>query len=508
MFSSYLCILKTSAKSTFMKRILSLTITLLCLCNIVVAQKNITISGTIKDGEGKVVELYRYSDKISCYEVLEDSVTVGEDLRFELQTYANYPMLVFLQVENYSQSFYVEPGRTYKVHIGDFDWNVDETKNVFLDPVALPLEFVNLPEDDINILIDRFDRAVDQYVLAHRGVFDQRFRPQPKYFDSLVLEMNRVCPDVEDCDFFNRYKRYTLAKMKMDMRIVSRTKIFNEYIKDQPVICHDENYMSLFAALYSNSISKGSKHWSIHRLAHWVYNLDLDTYIDSLGADPLLRHEQVRELAALQALKESYYNYQYYDADMVVKMVEQIGRRTKFNEHKPIAENILKGFKRVQQGSDVGSFTLPDIEKNLVSLDSFQHKWVYIAFVRVGDPNCIGELETMAHFLDTVYRATDSIDFLTIVCDREYQKMFHFLKNSKHDDHYNWTWLHFDGNYDLLRHFGVCVYPSFALVTPDGRLYSEVTPAPSTGFLLTGPWWPKTKQNVKRSLIYEHIENK
>ena len=77
--------------------------------------------------------------------------------------------------------------------------------------------------------------------------------------------------------------------------------------------------MALFTALYANCISKGTKDIPVYRLAQWVYNLDLDTYIDSIGIDPLLRHEQVRELAALQALHESYYNFKYYDPSMVVK---------------------------------------------------------------------------------------------------------------------------------------------------------------------------------------------
>lgn len=502
--SLYLCKLKYHLIAHFMRRFFILITTLIVLVNYVAAQRNITIKGTLGGGAGKRVELYRYSDKISRAELLLDTCRVGENQKFELHCYANYPILVFLQVDDYSQSFYVEPGRTYNTLVEDFDWYQDEHTNVFLEPVTLPLQFLNLPEDDINLLIDSMDRTVNQYLVEHREVFDQRFRPQPRYFDSLMLYVEKRCPDIEGRDFFNRYKRYSLAEMGLDMRMISRKNIFRQYIQGQPVLCYDENYMSLFTALYANAISRGTKANPIHRVAHWVYNLDLDTYIDSIGMDSLLRHEQVRELAALLALKESYYNFRYYNDTMVVKMVEAIAQRTKFVEHKAIAANLIASFRSMEAGSEMKSFYLPDVQKNLVPLDTFAGHWVYLAFVRVDDPNCISELETMAHFLDTVYRSNDSIEFLTIVCDRDFQKMYHFLRNSKVDDQFDWTWLHFDGKYDCLSQFGVCSYPHFALLDPNGRLYYQITPAPSTGFLLSPPWSWNVSDKSRKSFLQHY----
>ncbi|MBR1765938.1 MAG: hypothetical protein IJ745_02730, partial [Bacteroidales bacterium] len=53
---------------------------------------------------------------------------------------------------------------------------------------------------------------------------------------------------------------------------------------------------------------------------------------------------------------------------------------------------------------------------------------------------------------------------------------------------YNWTWLHFDGNYRLLERYGVSSYPTFVLIAPDGRQVYDYTPSPASGILLHGPW--------------------
>ena len=473
-----------------MKRIIILTIALIFLCHFSEAQKNITITGVAENGIGRKVELLRVSNQISRHQIVLDTFRIDSDKRFKLFCWSNYPMMVTLQIENYSQSFYVEPGRDYDIVIPPFDWNVDETRNVFFDPEPLPLLFQNIPSNDINLQIDSVDHVIARFIEDNYFYFDQKFKPSAYYFDSLVETVNKLCPDTSN-DFVNRYKTYQLAELKYNMRFDSRKILINRFIRNHPILYYDENYMSLFTSLYSNSISKGTKDIPVYRLAHWVNNLDLETYIDSVGMDPLLRHEQVRELAVLQALYESYYNFRYYDNVMVVKMIEKLASRTKFPEHKTIAKQILESFATVeenQETTDNLSFSLIDVDKNTVPLSNFSGKWVYLAFVRVSDPNSISEIETMAHFKDAVCRPEDSVEFVTVVCDREFQKMFHFLKNSRHNNRYDWTWLHFNGNYDFLRHFRITSYPWFVLIDPQGNLYYDITPAPSTGFLSNAPW--------------------
>lgn len=456
----------------------------------VAAQKNITVRGHANGATGRKVEILKCADQISRLEVVADSATIDSNGRFQLRLYANYPMLVSMRIENYSQAFYVEPAKEYEVEIPTFDWNMDEKRNIFLDPEPLPLLFQNLGSDDINLQIDSIDRVIARFLDENRTYIDQRFRPSPLFFDSLALVLNRQCPDGSS-DFVNRYKHYQLAELKYNLKFDSRKSLVDKYIKNQPILYNDENYMSLFASVYAYSISKGTKKISVYRLAHWVYNLDLETYIDSIGTDPLLRHEQVRELAALQALQESYYNFHYYDPEMVVKMIERLAQRTKFPDHKAIARNILEGLNksRTEENSDLlDNMVLPDVNKQPFDLKQLKGKWIYVSFVRAGDPGSLAELETMAHLYNQVKAENKDVEFVSIDCSREFQKMFHFLKNSKHGNRYNWTWLHFDGNYDLLRRFQITTQPWFVLINPEGKLQYDITPAPSTGFLLNAPW--------------------
>ncbi len=472
------------------------------------SQTNVQIVGSSANAAGKTIGLYCYEDMLSCREVMLDNVLIDSTGEFRLGCYVNYPRLVFLQVENYSQSFYIEAGRRYEVFLPEFDWEIDERQNVHLQPVALPVEFIGIAGDELNLQIGRFDAVVDSYIDSNRVWFDKKYKPHKRYFDSLTAHVASRWGEITGTDeaapatlgrgwqpttFFGRYAEYSLAQMRLAMNGNSRKQLIARYIDDQPVRYYDEPYMQLFFALYDGTISLGTKRVPQWRLAAWVKSGDYDRYMDSIGLDPLLKNEQVRELAVLEALRESYYD-RNYDRAGVRSMVAKLGQSSRFAEHRKLAEHLLAEMDRHEQGSEVPQFTLPDVDHNMVSLDSLKGKWVYISFVRVNDPNCLKEIETMAHFRDSVYSKNPDVVFVSVSCDREFQKMYHFLKNNRRGPRYNWTWLHFDGNYRLLEHYGVVSYPTFLLINPEGKLHYTVTPPPASGILLHGPWVKEPEQ--------------
>ena len=281
---------------------------------------NVTIVGSSANASGKVIGVYGYEDMLTMEERLLDETRIADDGRFELKLYANYPRLVFLQIETYTQSFYVEPGRIYEVWMPEFDWDISEVRNIFLAPKALDVEFLNLPKDELNLRIGAYEALVDSFISEKRVFFDPKFQPQRRWFDTLAALVEKKMPS-EEGTFFDYYKHYTLAEMQLAMHFVSRKKLIAKYITDQPVRYHDENYMRLFLALYEGSISRGMARVPQGRLVEWVEKENLRLYIDSLGVDPLLRNERVRELAALEALKESWYN-PVYDGVKVKRMIE------------------------------------------------------------------------------------------------------------------------------------------------------------------------------------------
>lgn len=455
-----------------------------------VGQTNVEIRGIVEGGAGKKVLLGGYTDMLTQGEVLMDSAVVSEEGSFSVRCYANYPRLIFVQMECYSQSFYIEPGRTYEVYVPTFDWDLSEKQNVYLAPVALPMEFLKIDSSELNLKIMRYEAVVDSFLSANRERLDFRFHPDRRVFAELQELVRRRIRSADDEEtFFGRYVEYNMLEMALAMRMVSRQRLAAKYIVNAPIRYYDENYMRFFLAVFDHAISNGTKKLAQWKMADWISRGDVAGWIDSLGLDPLLENEQVRELAAIEALKEMYYD-KAYDRHGVRLTTERLRDATKFPEHRKLMASLLESWDE-QAGRGLTAakgFSLPDVERNMVRLEDFKGKWVYLSFVRVGDPHSQKEIETMAHFRDTVYKTWPEVVFVTVACDREFQKMYHFLKNSKRGGRCRWTWLHFDGDYRLLERFGVTSYPTFVLLDPEGRQVYDYTPAPGSGILLRGPW--------------------
>ena len=464
-------------------------------CYYGVTAQNVSIKGKTINAKDKRIEVYKEADKFSKSEQLLDYYTIGENQTFELEFTVKYPTLVFVQIDNYSQSFFVEPGKDYEVVIHEFDWNIDERQNVYQNPVALPLEFIGIDDDDLNYQIMEFDSVESAMIVKYRMFLDFRFKKDSKRIDTMMSVLQSVCNESENT-FFQSYKRHKIAELNYLFKLVSPRKIGEGYFKGQPIMYDDEGYTSLFNTYFSDYLSKGTKQLPVETLSRWIDEGDLFKYLDSIGVDPLLQHEQLRELVALKALQESYYS-EYYNSKMVVEMIKRIAYESKFSQHRDIAQNILSSFDEVIKELEMPRYELPNVDKELVALDELKGKWLYVSFVKVNDPNSLCEIEALSYFRDSVYQM-GNMEFVTISCDREFQKLYHFLKNSKKGARYNWTWLHFDGNYKMLDIFKVRSYPHFVLINPEGNVVNYYSDKPGDGFFVNSKWLKSPDENKKK----------
>ena len=475
-----------------MKRLI--VIIVLVVYTISAFSQNVSVKGRTVNAQGKTIEIYKDADKFSKQEQLLDSHVIDDKQTFELAFTVKYPTLVFLQIENYSQSFFVEPGKDYDIVIHEFKWNIDEEMNVYQNPVALPVEFVGLDADDLNYQISTFDSVESELILKYRMFLDFRFKKDSKRIDTMLTILNNVWKD-SDNSYFKSYKKHKIAELQYLFKLVSPKKIADEYFKGQLIQYDDEGYASLFNSYFSDYISRGTKQLPIETLSRWVDERDLFKYLDSIGIDPLLQHEQLRELVALKALQESYYN-DCYNPEMVIEMLKRFENESKFSQHRIIARNILNTFEEVTKEEVLPDFRLPNVDKDFIYLSDFKGKWVYLSFVRVTEKSSICEIETLEFFYDSIRNNSD-MEFVTISCDREFQKLYHFLKNSKNGARYKWTWLHFDNNYKMLDAFAVRSFPHFVLINPEGKIHSYSTAKPGEGFFINSKWLKAPNDNKK-----------
>jgi len=79
---------------------------------------------------------------------------------------------------------------------------------------------------------------------------------------------------------------------------------------------------------------------------------------------------------------------------------------------------------------------------------------------------------------DLKSRHQDHLSIITILVDDSFQAMRDLLQTNKYD----WTFVHFSNQSEILDNYDIQTYPVYYLIGPDGKLIASPAPSPSEGF--------------------------
>jgi thiol-disulfide isomerase/thioredoxin len=193
--------------------------------------------------------------------------------------------------------------------------------------------------------------------------------------------------------------------------------------------------------------------------------------LDAMGRDSLVKNEIVRELVFLKGMKDLYYANNY-NKDNIISILLKFTNKTKFKEHKQIAGNLIIEFKKLKIGSKAPDFKLKNNKDEFFTLSSFAGKYTYLGFFTTWCAACLTENEAI-EVLKKKYGA--NINFVSISIDKLALNMNYYLDKHKYD----WIFLHYGMNIELLENYNVFSYPFFILLDGNGNIVSYPALKPS-----------------------------
>lgn len=457
---------------------LFLILAILFATDFVFAQ-NVSIEGSGSGISGKKIRLSFVEDGISLLEKhLQDYTVAKDDSTFSFAFTLDGVSRIRMRIDSYEYSFLAKPGMVYKMHIGDFNYDLYDSVNTLVYRYILPVTIENLPKEDINNRIADFDMAVSDYILNHRKelfVFRDR-----KVVDTLYALVQRFEQGEDTNSYFYDYIRYELGSIEYALKLKGRNKLRNELFNNRPIKYYNIGYMDCFNNLFGHYFSKGNDYISRRDLEFWLTTNNYAGLSDALGKDSVLRNEVFRELVFIKGMRDAYSDGDYNGTD-VIRMLERFAGQTKFENHRLIAENVIEQLiSTSSSGREFMDFKLRDVSDDTVSLSRYLEKPLVLNFVKLSDISSKRELEVINFLYDSI---RNNCEILTISCDRNLDAMYNFLKNTKVGSKYKWKFVHFDSNYELLEYYKVVAFPTFILLSPEGR--TEINPMsnPSEGGL-------------------------
>ncbi len=372
-------------------------------------------------------------------------------------------------VVNKNQSFYVESDRKYGLNYSDEDntWIIEED----LSGINTTLRSVDSTLADVNHLKQHYDGDRESALhWMHLG--------RSKNRDGAAAKIEKAVRKIKKSDIANSYQQEIFYHL-LPYQLVRRFKKDNlaDYVSYINVIFLDTDltYNLPFVAealkfTYGYSLRQFfmlEEHYSSESAiaeSAFAFN-NADSVISEI------QNPDLQQLAFL-SLIDSYYHSHNSDISLIDKNIpEELEKITISTEElfiKEYANYLLNDIVRLSPGATAPNFTLTSYQGDSVSLSDLRGKYVYLDFWFSRCGPCIKAMEE----LRSTYSSYGSdIVFVSINGYDDFE-----LGKKVADEHkFIGLKLHAGKDHPILRKYNVNYWPTYYLISPDGKILYEPT---------------------------------
>lgn len=473
-----------------------LTLLLLLLTISLYGQKEsaVTIEGETPFAAGEEVRVTGFTDYISLRPITFASSITDENGSFTLTFNTSHKTeWVQLEIRTSRAEFFVVPGYHYQ-----FDIDMDPDLFNLLDPEEYGgfLQIRKKQPDtlDLNYKINRFSSFLNSMLENHGN--DILYYKNIQIYDSLIQQLKTHFEITYEPDnFYLSYIYYSIGNIdrifySKDLKFLYQRYLNNDYILyDNPV------YMTFFNDFYHNYLYSSPRISKDILSKHINEEPNYQALFNEVGKDHFLVNERIRELVIICNLSEFYTSDEFINENILL-LLKQIGENSRFPRHKLIIENLTYMITRYDAGAVTPEISLKKEDGDLVSLNQFQGKWVYLHFFNTLCLDCIREMMIIKE-LQKKY--AENILFVSISIDHNFTVYRNFVRNYPAFD---WPILHFNQSYEWLKEMEIVALPDNILIDPSGNINQRYPPDLSKGlsrFLLQK--FPKEEEENK---LFQH----
>jgi peroxiredoxin len=246
--------------------------------------------------------------------------------------------------------------------------------------------------------------------------------------------------------------------------------ISNTYYLDNEILYNNPAYMELFNQVYDDYFMYFGRTESGKQIYQDINKLkSLSALKNTLGGDSILANDTLKELVIMKCLHDEFYNDKFSRAAML-NILDSLAMQTRLNEHKLIADNIREKVTKLMLGYKPPQFELFDKDSNLISLDFFKGKYVYLGFCTTTSYACIKEFA----MLENLYKKhKDHFEIVIISMDESLPQMKRFVEMKN----YSFRFLYYGNQSDVFKDYDIRAFPTYYFIDKEGKL--AITPAPS-----------------------------
>jgi peroxiredoxin len=451
----------------------ALSLVLMILLGLLAQAGQITVTGRAPSYANTQLTFYRTSDWITGTEEIAGDCRVSDsgDFRMVIPLETITQLLIYPGI--YKGYFFAEPGKAYQLILPEKrDKSPEDMLNPFFEPVEIHLGLANFTSDDLNILIVMFDDAYIPYYDKH--VNNVYGKSDLKKLEEDIGQIEMPFRDYQS-SFFRDYRQYRYGMLKLSANQQRVQSLSDEYFNNHPVLYGNPAYADLFNQVYDKYFvffgrtEAGKQIYQDINQAGSYYDL-----LNTLSKTENFSNDTLIELVTLKQLHDEFYSNQFSRTGLLL-ILDSLIAGTGIAEHKEFGMNIKRKITRLQPGYEPPQFALRDTEGNLVHLSDYRGEYVYLNFCTCQSYTCLNEFDMLS---DLYARHKDRLTILTVATDPREDVLRQFLAKKQ----YNWKFLYYDSQPDILKEYDIRAFPTYFLIGPDGRLIYSPALSPAENF--------------------------
>jgi len=450
---------------------------LCCVCLVCIAVSSAwatRVFGTAKEYANSELIFYRYQDMITYMKEEVFRLKVDADGNFDTSFGIDRITYIFAEFGVYYVYFYAEPDGNYEILLPEYVPRTEgDLFNSYFEPTEMQLGIKNMKKTDLNYLIMDFDYYYNRYYdLKMEDLYVKGLKTD---VDTFINNINARYKKYDNA-YFQQYRRYRIAALKdMVTKREYESLLIYSYFSNKEILYDNPAYMELFNSIYYNYfdnylVSPGGP--DLYRVITYGHSISLLHKL--IGHSQLHKKKQFRELVMLKGINDAFSNDNLHWFPLLLTL-DSLYITTEYPIHQQIAQNIVDNSLTMARGTVALPFELPDTMGNMMTLENFKGKYLYLQFANTQTYSSQAEFDVLKRIYN---RYKGVCIFVTILTDRDREAAKKFIS----DNSLNWTFLFAEDNDKVLSDYKVKAYPTYYLIDPSGTLILSPAPSPSENF--------------------------
>ncbi|MCX6181490.1 MAG: redoxin domain-containing protein [Bacteroidetes bacterium] len=386
--------------------------------------------------------------------------------------------MVYVILGKAKRTFFAEPGKNYNVFAPPLNPKLVKEEGYMAKDVQ-PFRFKDQDTNELNFLIDKVDRSVNEFISKHKQ--NLYYANGPKLILNFIHDLEKL--NKHDNPYFKQYLKYTIATFDAILLKNHPEKIRKKYFTGVPIDLNNIQYVGTLQNIYRGyfkfDLANDDK-------SNIVYLINAQKYQDILHLiSPGTPYDsELSSLILINGFLELQKNPAYNEKAMSGLLDSVIAGTQNPNIHRA-ALNVKSILFHLQPGTTAPEIVLQDTNKTEFKLSNHKGKYVYLSFFKAWDKGYEEEMKVLTYLNE---RYANNLEIISISTDYDQKLYDQFIQQNKH----NWPVIHYQKNEDVLINYRIedirvenyerNQMTQWILISPDGKIVYYPAKSPSQGF--------------------------